>query len=93
MRSFDPVRAWELIEQERITTGLAVPAMLNFMTQVPNYERFDFSTVRWIMTGAAPVPVALIEQPFAPPEWEEFAALAAECSVPLMLDESIWSEV
>ena len=62
MRSFDPVRAWELIEQERITTGLAVPAMLNFMTQVPNYERFDFSTVRWIMTGAAPVPVALIEQ-------------------------------
>jgi long-subunit acyl-CoA synthetase (AMP-forming) len=24
-------------------------------------ERFDFSTLRWIMTGAAPVPVALTE--------------------------------
>ncbi len=55
MRNFDPVRAWELIENERITTGLMVPAMLNFMLQVPNRERFDFSSVRWIMTGAAPV--------------------------------------
>ena len=34
MRTFDPVRAWELIESERITCGLAVPAMLNFMLQV-----------------------------------------------------------
>ncbi len=62
MRSFDPVRAWELIEKEKITVGLAVPAMLNFMVQVPNYERFDYSTVRWMMTGAAPVPAALTRQ-------------------------------
>lgn len=62
MRSFDPVRAWKLIEKEKITVGLAVPAMLNFMVQVPNYDRFDFSTVRWMMTGAAPVPAALTRQ-------------------------------
>ena len=62
MRTFDPVRAWELIEQERVTIGLMVPAMMNFMLQVPNFQRFDFSTVRWIMTGAAPVPVALVKQ-------------------------------
>ena len=61
MRSFDPVRAWELIDQEKITIGLAVPAMLNFMLQVPNLERFDFSRWRWCMSGAAPVPEALIE--------------------------------
>ncbi|MGD8832519.1 MAG: long-chain-fatty-acid--CoA ligase, partial [Pseudomonadales bacterium] len=60
MRSFDPTLAWELIEREKITTGLAVPAMLNFMVQVGDYqERFDFSSVRWIMTGAAPVPASL----------------------------------
>ena len=60
MRSFDPVRAWELIEREKITTGLAVPAMLNFMIQVPQFqERFDYSSLRWMMTGAAPVPEAL----------------------------------
>ena len=62
MRAFDPTLAWELIEREKITTGLAVPAMLNFMVQVGEYQkRFDFSSLRWIMTGAAPVPVALTE--------------------------------
>ncbi len=62
MRSFDPLLAWQLIEREKITTGLMVPAMLNFMLQVEDFERFDFSAVRWIMTGAAPVPVALTQK-------------------------------
>jgi len=62
MRAFEPTLAWELIEREKITTGLAVPAMLNFMVQVGGFqERFDYSTLRWIMTGAAPVPVALTQ--------------------------------
>ena len=61
MRSFDPIRAWELIQAEKITTGLAVPAMLNFMVQVA-YDQYDYSTLRWIMTGAAPVPVSLTQQ-------------------------------
>jgi acyl-CoA synthetase (AMP-forming)/AMP-acid ligase II len=62
MRSFDPLLAWQLIERERITTGLAVPAMLNFMLQVENFQRFDVGSLRWIMTGAAPVPVALTQR-------------------------------
>ena len=56
MRSFDPVTAWQVIEREKITSGLAVPAMLNFMLQVPDFDRFDRSTLKWMMTGAAPVP-------------------------------------
>ena len=58
MRSFDPAAAWQLIEEERVTTGLLVPAMLNFMLQVPNFERFDRGALRWMMSGAAPVPVS-----------------------------------
>jgi O-succinylbenzoate-CoA ligase len=61
MRTFDPVRAWELIEAEKITCGLAVPAMLNFMLQVGDLSRFDYSTLRWCMCGAAPVPESLIQ--------------------------------
>ncbi len=61
MRSFDPTRAWELVDKERITIGLAVPAMLNFMLQVPNLDRFDFSRWRWCLSGAAPVSESLIE--------------------------------
>ena len=63
MRSFEPTLAWQLIHDEKITTGLMVPAMLNFMLQVEGFaERYDFSNVRWIMTGAAPVPVALTQR-------------------------------
>jgi O-succinylbenzoate-CoA ligase len=61
MRAFDPRRLFETIERERATVLLAVPAMLNFMLQVPEIERYDCSSLRWIMSGAAPVPGALIE--------------------------------
>jgi len=61
MRAFDPVRAWKLITEENATSMLAVPAMLNFMLQVPDYDKFDTTNLRWIMSGAAPVPVTLIE--------------------------------
>ena len=62
MRSFDPVAAWQIIEREKVTSALCVPAMLNFMLQVPNFENFDRSTLRWMMTGAAPVPPALTKR-------------------------------
>ncbi|MCH8332313.1 o-succinylbenzoate--CoA ligase [Candidatus Sumerlaeota bacterium] len=61
MRSFDAARTWELIEEERITIMLAVPAMLNFMLQVPEKEKAANAQIRWCMCGAAPVPVTLIE--------------------------------
>ncbi len=61
MRAFDPVKLYETIARERVSILLAVPAMLNFMLQVPDLERYDCSTLRWVMSGAAPVPVTLIE--------------------------------
>jgi len=61
MRAFDPVKAWRLIEDEQITTGLMVPAMLNFMLRAYEPGKYDHSRVRWCMSGAAPVPVPLIE--------------------------------
>jgi acyl-CoA synthetase (AMP-forming)/AMP-acid ligase II len=61
MPAFDPAKVWQLIAEERITTMLAVPAMLNFMMQVPEKDECDFSSLRWIMSGAAPVPVTYIE--------------------------------
>ncbi len=61
LRAFDPALAWTLIEQEKVTNLLAVPAMANAMLQVPQKDEVDFSTLRWIMSGAAPVPVTLIE--------------------------------
>ena len=63
MRAFDPVRSWELIRDEQINIALAVPSMLNFMLQA--YRKMEAYQIppclRWIMSGAAPVPVTLIE--------------------------------
>jgi O-succinylbenzoate-CoA ligase len=61
MRAFDPQAAWETIEREKISNMLAVPAMLNVMYQAPNRDTHDRSYLRWIMSGAAPVPVTLIK--------------------------------
>jgi acyl-CoA synthetase (AMP-forming)/AMP-acid ligase II len=62
MRSFDPHRIFRVIEEEHVTTMLAVPAMLQFMWASPEREKADLSSIRWIMSGAAPLPLALIEQ-------------------------------
>jgi acyl-CoA synthetase (AMP-forming)/AMP-acid ligase II len=62
MRTFDPALMWKITAEERITTTLAVPAMLNFMLQVPNIDPEAYRQLRWIMSGAAPVPVALMER-------------------------------
>ena len=61
MRAFDPVRVWRLVAEEKIDIMLKVPAMLNFMLQAYDPERCSHEQLRWCMTGAAPVPVSLIE--------------------------------
>ncbi len=62
MRAFDPAQIFPVIEREKIDCMLAVPAMLNFMLAVDNHSDHDISSLRWIQSGAAPVPVPLIEK-------------------------------
>ena len=62
LRAFDPAQMWKVTAAERITTTIAVPAMLGFMLQVPLPPPEDYAQLRWIMSGASPVPVALMEQ-------------------------------
>jgi acyl-CoA synthetase (AMP-forming)/AMP-acid ligase II len=61
LKAFDPKLSWTLIRDERITTTLMVPAMLQFMLAVRDPATDDASTLRWVMSGAAPVPVTLIK--------------------------------
>ncbi len=62
MHEFNPLRAWQLIEEENIQHGLLVPAMLNFMLQAGSLDQFDYSSLRWIWSGASPLPVNLINR-------------------------------
>jgi len=61
LHSFDPGQMWDIIEQERINICFLVPAMLNFMYQHPKREQVDYSSLRGVVCGAAPVPLSLIE--------------------------------
>ncbi len=61
MPNFDPMTVWALIRDERVTTGGSVPAILNFMRQVPDFATFESEHFRCFITGAAPMPRSLIE--------------------------------
>ena len=61
LKAFDPKLSWELIRDEKITSTLMVPAMLQFMLATYDKATHDASTLRWVLSGAAPVPVNLIK--------------------------------
>jgi acyl-CoA synthetase (AMP-forming)/AMP-acid ligase II len=60
MPNFDPMKVWALIREERVNLGGSVPAILNFMRQVPDFDTFQSEHFRCFITGAAPMPEALI---------------------------------
>lgn len=61
-QDFHPVHVLQAMEQHKITLFFAVPTMYNFLLQVPNYEKYDLSSVKRCGYGAAPMPTALLQQ-------------------------------
>jgi fatty-acyl-CoA synthase len=61
VKHFDPEETLRLIERERITSTLVVPTMLARILALPpgTLRKYDTSSLRWIMSGAAPLPVEL----------------------------------
>lgn len=51
--SFDPKEVLELIENEKVTSVFMVPAMWKRFLEYPDMERFDLSSVKVALTGAA----------------------------------------
>ncbi len=61
-RQFNPQQVLELIEREKVTVFAAVPTMYQMMTQAPNWEQADLSSLRFCTSGGAPLPVPLVEK-------------------------------
>ncbi len=61
MPQFDATKVWSLIVDERVSIGGAVPAILNFMRQVPEFAELNAPDFRYFITGGAPMPEALIK--------------------------------
>ena len=62
MHHFDPERALELIEREKITTFGGVPAMVMQVLDSPNFSKFDTSSIRGVSYGGAPAPPDLVRR-------------------------------
>jgi len=54
---FDPVKALEILERDRITVFEGVPTMYNAMLAVPDRDRYDTSNLRVCISGGASLPV------------------------------------
>ncbi|MBI4510476.1 MAG: AMP-binding protein [Deltaproteobacteria bacterium] len=69
LEHFDPETALAAIEKERITSAFMVPTMLGRMVALPSAtrRRYDTLSLRWIVSGAAPLPTETarrVEQAF-----------------------------
>jgi len=62
LRSLDPKRFLELLGEEKVSGFGSVPALLDFLKLVPDFEKYDWRSVKVILVYAAPVPVTLIEE-------------------------------
>ncbi len=61
-RQFDPANALKTIEEEKITNLWLAPAMMNRVLNEPSFDKYDLSTLRFIIDGGEKMPEALIKQ-------------------------------
>jgi len=57
---FDPEKALEIIERDKVTVFQGVPTMYNALLHCPSADSADASTLRLCMSGGAAIPVELI---------------------------------
>ncbi len=56
MSRFDPALCLDLIQKHKVTNLFAVPPALLALANFPGTEKYDTSSVKMIMSGAAPLP-------------------------------------
>lgn len=59
---FDVAGMMDLIQSQRATTMTVVPTMLQMVLDHPRFAEFDFSSLRCITYGSAPMPLALMHR-------------------------------
>jgi long-chain acyl-CoA synthetase len=65
IRDLDPKVLLEAIATHRATLMFLVPAVILFMLNVPNIGDIDLSSLRLILYGGSPIPVALLKRAMA----------------------------
>ncbi len=61
-KAFEPARILEAIPRHRVTRTCMVPAMMQMLLSEPGCEQTDFSSLRTIVYGGAPIATPLLER-------------------------------
>jgi long-chain acyl-CoA synthetase len=59
---FDPVDFAAAVERHRVTSVFIIPTILNMLLDSPAVQSSDLSSIRTIVYGGAPIPLARLEQ-------------------------------
>ncbi|MFV0535291.1 MAG: acyl-CoA synthetase [Cumulibacter sp.] len=59
--TFDPAGTLQAMQDHKVTVQFLVPAMWAALTQVPNFDSYDTSAMRFGISGGAPCPIPVIE--------------------------------
>lgn len=60
-RGFDAAGTWRTIEREHCTVVMAVPTIYKLLMETPEFVTADVSSIRWLISGGAPLPLYLID--------------------------------
>ncbi len=55
VREFEAKVVFEVIEREKVTLTNLIPTMLNLMVKHPEVGRYDYSSLRVLLSGGAPI--------------------------------------
>lgn len=61
-KQFDPKQALQIIDSEKPTFVFGAATIFRMMIDLPEFASTDFSSVKWIMAGAAPTPLNIMEK-------------------------------
>ncbi|HTQ80349.1 MAG TPA: long-chain fatty acid--CoA ligase [Thermoanaerobaculia bacterium] len=60
LRGFDAAQVLRVLAAEHCTVVLGVPTIFKLLADAPEFATADLQTVRWFISGGAPLPLALL---------------------------------
>jgi acyl-CoA synthetase (AMP-forming)/AMP-acid ligase II len=59
---FDPLSVLQVIEREKVTLTNMLPTMLNMLVNHPQVSHYDYSSLRLLLSGGAPIAPGLVRR-------------------------------
>lgn len=61
-RAYDPKVTLEVIQKEKTTCLFGAATIFRMMVERPEFAEADLSSLRWVMAGAAPTPINIMQE-------------------------------